>query len=312
MGGSRAYGRDSAGPHAGPAASTTLVLLNPSARNAEKESAWGSALEALEDAEVRETRDEEDAHARVREAVETGVRRIVAAGGDGTVNGVVNGLAAAGGLERAELGILPLGTANDYARSLELPLEPEAALDVLRRGRTRRVDLGRVSGPESRYFANVSVGGFGGRLESRVASDRKRRWGPLAYFRAAAEEIASPERYALRARLDDEEMELEALHVIVANGSRAGGNIPVAPQARLDDGRLDVILVPALELGQLLTLVPAFLAGQHADDERLVTRRVKEAAFRSEPEMPFGVDGEPIGSGAVTLRAVPGALDVVC
>lgn len=297
---------------AGPARPDTLVLLNPGAGKGGDRRGWREALDDLRDAEVCESRSEADARARVRAAIDDGVERIVAAGGDGTVSLVVDAVAAADGLDRVQVGILPLGTANDYARSLELPAEPETAVDVLRRGRTRRVDLGRVEGPTSRHLVNVSVGGFGGRVGERVASETKRRWGPLAYFEAAAEQITHLERYDLHARLDEEELELQAVHVIVANGTRTGGNIPVAPNARLDDGLLDVILVPALELPQLLALIPAFLAGQHTDDERLVVRRVEGAAFRSDPPMPFGVDGEPIGDGPVDFRVLAGALEVIC
>lgn len=297
---------------AGRAGTRTLVLLNPEAGKGEDQGEWRAALDGLRDVEVRESRDEADARERVRGAIDDGVERIVAAGGDGTVSLVVDAVAAADGLDRVQVGILPLGTANDYARSLELPAEPETAVDVLRRGRTRRVDLGRVEGPTSRHLVNVSVGGFGGRVGERVASETKRRWGPLAYFEAAAEQITHLERYDLHARLDEEELELQAVHVIVANGTRTGGNIPVAPNARLDDGLLDVILVPALELPQLLALIPTFLAGQHTDDERLVVRRVEGAAFRSDPPMPFGVDGEPIGDSPVDFRVLAGALEVIC
>lgn len=287
----------------------TLVLANPGARNG-GDPGWRAAVAELPDWEVREAGEERTAMV-IRAAVDEGVRRIVAAGGDGTVSLVANGLAEAEALDLVALGVLPLGTANDYARSLGLPLDPEEAIEVIRTGRARRVDLGHVDGLGSRWFVNVAVGGFGGRVNERVASEKKRVWGPLAYLRTAAEEIANPERYRLHARLDDEEMEVEALHVIVANGTRSGGNIPVAPDARLDDGLLDVVLVPALELPDLIALAPRFLAGGHVKDDRLVVRRVSEARFRAEPPMPFGADGEPLGSGMVEFGVAENALAVI-
>lgn len=286
-----------------------LVIMNPRAGSARDE-AWREALDRLPRMEVRRATRPGEAREAARDAVAAGVDLVVAAGGDGTVNEVLNGLAADFG--RARLGVLPLGTANDFARSIGVPADPEAAVEVLAACGTRRIDVARASGPEERFFLNVSVGGFGGRVADRVDEDRKRAWGPLAYFRTAAEELPELGPHRIAARLDGEEMELDAYHVAVANGRRAGGNIPVAPGARLDDGLLDVVLIPVLDVPALLLLLPKVLLGEHLEDEAVIARRAARVEIRSDPPMRFDVDGEPLGEDPVRFEVLPGALRVVC
>lgn len=286
----------------------TLVLLNPGAGSAGDREALQEALSTLDKVKVVRTRGGRHAREAARRAPARGFRRVVAAGGDGTVNQVLNGLVRA---EReAVLGVLPLGTANDFARSLALPQELAGAVEVLRGGATRRIDLGEVRRNGSTAFVNVVVGGFGGRVSEHVDASRKRALGPLEYLRSAAEELPDLQTHRIRMEVGEERLETLGYHVVVANGGRSGGNLPLAPRARLDDGLLDIVLIPALGIPELLLLAPKIVLGRHLEDERVVYRRAASVAFTSEPPMRFNADGEPIGSDPLEFRLRPKALTV--
>lgn len=286
----------------------SLVLLNPGAGGATARAALRTSLPTLPEAEVTETQGGWELRALARGAADRGFERVVAAGGDGTIHEVVNGLAEAS--HPAVLGVIPLGTANDFARSLGLPEEVEAAVRVLVEGRSRRIDLGEVRGRRFARFVNVAVGGFGGLVGEGANTQRKRALGPLEYLRSAAERLPELKAYRVRMKSDGERLELDVYHAVVANGSRSGGNVPVAPEAELDDGLLDVVLIPALRAPELLTLAPRLLKGRHLEDGRVVFRRTDRLTLRSEPPMRFSVDGEPVGESPVAFRVLPGALEV--
>lgn len=304
---------------------TTCVILNPGARAGGDE----ELIERLEPllAGWRVRRTERAGHARelARAAAAEGFDMVVAAGGDGTVNEVVNGLAeaAAKGEGRACLGVLPLGTGNDLVRLLGLPADPEEAVAALRRGACRRLDLGEIrAGGEGRFFLNVAAGGFSGEVDKALTPEIKRSWGPLAYLRAATEALSELDVYEVRIRFDGEEtVELPALNVVVANGRFAGGGLPIAPRAHPGDGLLEVVVIPEMPLTSMVALAPRVLAGRHLDvleeqereeeTPRLIYRRCRTVEVGSEPPMPWNTDGELIGELSPSFRVVPRALTVV-
>lgn len=263
------------------------------------------------------TEESGDEAVAARRAVDQGFERIVAAGGDGTVHGVVDGLRDA--LDEVVVGMVPLGTANDFARSLGLPLQTDDAIDLIVEGTTRQIDLGVMrwpaagdSDPDDQLFVNVATGGFGGRVGDDVDPETKRTWGPLAYLRTAVEHLQDLRRYQVRLEVDEGRVvEEDVYNVVVANGSRAGGNLPVAPQARMDDGLFDVVLVPALALPDLAALASRITAGEHGESGRVSYLRTKALRLKAEPTMPFRLDGESVEPGPAAFRVLPKALRVV-
>jgi len=155
---------------------------------------------------------------------------IVSAGGDGTLNEVVNGIAEGGC--NAALGVVPLGTGNDFARTLGVPTDLEIAIEQIMAGKTRAIDLVRVTSDRIRYFVNVSSGGFSGVVDEKLTPEMKRMWGPVAYLRSAAAAFSELRGYTTKVALDDAQaFELDLYNVIVANGRYVAGGIPVAPEA---------------------------------------------------------------------------------
>lgn len=290
----------------------TLVILNPGAGQHDALARRLSTIrehEALEDGEIRLTGEEGDARTLAREAVAGGVERVVAAGGDGTVNGVVAGLAEEGG--RAVLGVLPIGTGNDLARSLGLPLDLDDALDVLVESTPVPMDLGRVSGSVDRWFANASAGGLSGHVDENMTSEMKAAWGPLAYIRSAVEFASEPPTWLVTLEREGEAREVEAVNVLVANGRTVAGGIPMAPTARLDDGLLDVVVVKPVALSALAGFASRCLVGKHLDHELVEHFRVESLSIDAEPAMTFNVDGENMGETPFRYEIRPGALRVL-
>src|SRR5690606_8690261 len=169
-----------------------------------------------------------DARRFAAEAVRAGFERIVAAGGDGTFNSVVNGMAPNFGAAR--LGIIPQGTGNDFARSINLPTDPLQAVDVLLADRVRPLDVVRVHNGDTRYFINVSGVGFTAEIGGNLSDAAKNWWGAVSYVWAAAKTLPSLREYQATIVLDDAEtLEVTAYNVMIANARYVGGGVPIAP-----------------------------------------------------------------------------------
>jgi lipid kinase YegS len=219
-----------------------------------------------------------------------GADRILAVGGDGTVNEVVNGVMGTGW--EGAVGVIPLGTANDLAASLGVPAELSGALAAVMAGTPRRVDVGRVNG---RYFLNVSTGGFGAEAAEEAAAEAKRLLGPWAYVVTGVKKFV--ELKPSRARFTTPSGTLydgELLLFAVGNGKQTGGGNRVTPRAELDDGELDILIVPAMARMDFLSLIPDIRAGTHLDNPEVRYYRASRLRVESESELSVNADGEPL------------------
>jgi|ERR1051326_8194571 len=284
------------------------VILNPIAGAVKNVDAVRERFDALKPERFHTTEKPGDAEKFASEASDFDL--IVSAGGDGTLNEVVNGIARAGC--NAPLAVVPLGTGNDFARTLGAPNSPDAVIEQIRERKTRAIDLVRVTSDQVRYFANVSSGGFSGVVDEKLTPEMKRTWGPLAYLRSAAAAFAELRGYTTTVTLDDAEaMEIDLYNVVVANGRYVAGGIPVAPEADVGDGLLDIILIPERGPTDLAILAGQILLGKHLGSDAIIFRRAKKIAINSRPGMWFNVDGELIGNEPATFELLPGALHCV-
>lgn len=314
-------GRSRAGPRIGTPFAVlpgmdTLVILNPNAGSADEVPHLEGLLEEIPGVEVCAT--ERPGHARelAEKAIVDGCRTVVSAGGDGTLNEVLNGLAR--DFSAVRLGVLPLGTGNDFVRSIFVPDDVEKALDVLRRGDSRKVDVGRCTwsrsdgSEEVRHFLNMSVGGFAVAINEVMDEGVKKFWGPLSYARSAAGALSELEAFRSTLHLHGgEDLEMNLYLLVVANARFVASGIPAAPQAEPDDGCFDIIAFPEMPLAQIAALIPPTLRGEHMEHELVTVRRTRSLRVVSEPKMEFNVDGEQCASTPVTFEILPQVLEVL-
>jgi lipid kinase YegS len=239
---------------------------------------------------VRLTFEAGDARRYARRAARAGWDVVAAAGGDGTVNEVVNGLTAARG--EAALGIVPLGTANDFARGMGIPEGIESALRLVAAGETRPVDIARVN---RRCFINVSTGGFGASISQSAGRGLKKHMGGLAYVLRG---VRSMMRFRVRSgvfRIDGDIVhDGTFVFFAVGNARQTGGGTPLTPLARTGDGRLDVVLVHGMSKLQFISLAPRLRAGTHLDSPHVSYYRTDDFTVEPRDDVTVNADGEAV------------------
>ncbi len=255
-----------------------------------------------------------DARRLAAEAVGEGFDLIVAAGGDGTVNEVLNGLGdAPDGFARTCLGVLPLGTVNVFARELALPLRIEQAWEVLQRGREKRIDLPRVEFSENGirrqcYFAQLAGAGFDARAIELVDWSHKKKIGPLAYVIAGLKALRERQP-KITVRTGGQSVTGE--FVLVGNGRFYGGPVPAFPQADLRDGFLDICILSRLNWWTLMRCVPGLLTSRKPPAS--IAQFIQAAKFdlAGEPRTAFELDGEWVGHLPATFSVERERLRVI-
>jgi len=270
--------------------------------------------EELEDLEVEwvQTEGPEDA---IGAAEEWREGLLIVAGGDGTVNDVINGLGRAGFPEGVTLGILPAGTGNDLAATLCIPEDADLAEDVIRQNRERRLDVARVrsEGIGERFFINVATGGLGAEISDANDEELKKRWGKLSYLRASLEVARNFDVREITLYLDGEERQVKAVNIAVGNCRYTGGGWPATPKANPEDGLLDVVIIETLGVADLLDLAPAVLEESgYLDRDGVLFVRAKEILVDTQPPgLEFTADGEVIGNEPAQFSVLPQALKVI-
>jgi len=253
--------------------------------------------------------------ALAREAATNGCELIVAVGGDGTVNEVVNGLMQAGEQGHpVTLGIIPVGLGNDFAWLAGIPADPLAACGRIFNGRTRLVDVGHIREADGRerYFDNGCGVGF----DAQVSVEAKRlKWlrGFLVYLVAVLKTlILHHHAPALRIHLDERELTCPTLMLTIGNGQRHGGGFLVTPHAELDDGLLEVCIAGKLSRLGMLLVIPRFMRGSHETHPKVHMDRARHVTVEAPVPQVIHLDGEIFATDArnFEVRVIPGALRV--
>ncbi len=295
------------------------VIFNPAARG-NKARHFRRQLDAIgSQCALKATAAPGDARRLAAEAVGEGYDLVAAAGGDGTVNEVLNGLGdAPDGFARVRLGVLPLGTMNVFARELKIPLRLERAWEVLRRGNETKIDLPCVEfsangRTQRRYFIQLAGAGLDARAIELVDWQHKKNVGPLAYVVAGLKALReSKPRITARHNASPAGKNATGELVLIGNGKFYGGPFEIFPQADLRNGLLDVCILPRVNWPVLLRCTPAFFARRKLP-EKLV-RRFRASAFElaGDAKTSFELDGEIVGNLPATFSVERGRLRVVC
>ena len=257
--------------------------------------------------DVRVTWEENDARRLAREARQLGVDTVVAAGGDGTLNEVVNGLMAADErLEMPSLGVIPLGTANDFAVSCRIPLAPREALMLITDISPVPVDLAKVN---QRYFLNMASGGFGTQITTATPDELKRVLGSLAYLLTGMSKFTSIAAVEGRIKAPDFSWQGAFMVLGVGNGRQAGGGHELCPDALLDDGLLDLNILPKNDQQALSDTLQYFMLDNGSVmQNQMIHRRVPWLEIEAEQSMNINIDGEPLSKQHLRFEVLPGIL----
>ncbi|MDP1569381.1 MAG: diacylglycerol kinase family lipid kinase [Vicinamibacterales bacterium] len=292
--------------------SGVAVVINPISGTPRRHDG-PAARRALAERVVREaggtpyvTVTEASGHARAlaAEAVARGDALVVAWGGDGTVNEVANALA----FTETALGIVAAGSGNGLAFDLGLPRTPEAALRLAIGGATRRIDAGEVDGSP---FFNLAGIGLDASIAARFARRGAGRRGLAAYAQITFSEVLRYQPASYQIECDGETLDRRALFIALANSRQYGNGALIAPRARLDDGRFEVVVVEPHSLARMAVRLPSLFRGTLVDSPGLVMRSSTRLRVSAEAPIAFHVDGEPrLGGTTIEVRIHAGALSV--
>ena len=230
---------------------------------------------------------------------------VVAVGGDGTVNEVLNGIVGS----QSTFGIIPAGTGNGFAMELGLPLHPEKACQVLVEGCTKRIDVGEVNG---RYFLGTAGVGFDALISEFAGENLGPLRGMWLYFFAGAFVFHKFKPPLINVEIDSKVVKVKPLLIVIANTRRYGGRALIAPDARADDGLLDVCAVQAMSMFRFLLYLPTLFVGWHTRLPEVTVYRGRRIAIDAPEPIPVHVDGEAIGSYLrIQFTLLPKAIKVL-
>lgn len=228
-----------------------------------------------------------DATIAARIAVERGYDLVIAAGGDGTINEVVNGLAEQE--NRPKLGVIPVGTTNDFARALHIPRDIDGAVDVIVKGDTIPVDIGKIN---DKYFINIAGGGRMTELTYEVPSKLKTMLGQLAYYLKGVEMLPSIRASEVTIEYDGRLFEGEVMLFLVGLTNSVGGFERLAPNASINDGMFTLLILKKTNLADFIRIATLAIRGEHINDPHVVYTKANRIKVYSEEKVQLNLDGE--------------------
>lgn len=229
---------------------------------------------------------------------------VIVGGGDGTLNGVVDSLVEM----QLPLGILPLGTANDLARTLKIPLAIDQACRVIAHGQIKYIDLGCVNG---KHFFNVASLGLSVEITGKLSQGAKRRWGILAYAMTALQVISQTRPFHAEIVVNEESIRVKTIQIAVGNGRFYGGGMAVAEDATIDDQRLDLYSLELKHWWQIFPLLWRLPQGQHGVLPWVRTMEGETMEIYTRKSLSINTDGEITMATPATFRVIPRALGVL-
>lgn len=275
------------------------LIYNPTSGREEMRKRLPEILQRLErggyETSTHATIGEGDAMLAASQAVDRGFDLIIAAGGDGTLYEVVNGMGEKP--NRPPVGILPLGTTNDFARALNIPRDWEDAVDLIVRGYTRPIDVGKVN---QKYFINIAGGGSMTELTYEVPSKLKTMIGQLAYYVKGLEMLPRLRPIHMHLKSDEMEINEDVMLFLITNSNSVGGFEKLAVDASLNDGLFDVIVLKKCNLPEFIKIATMALKGEHTNDPNVVYFQTSKLEISSPDYVQINLDGELGG----TLPAV--------
>lgn len=240
------------------------------------------------------------------EAAQKNYDTVIAVGGDGTINEITQGLVNS----ETALGIIPCGSGNGFARLIKMPLKDSLkCLEIIKKGRTKKIDVGLAN---KEYFLNIAGLGFDAIVAQKFAKSKRR--GKLPYFKIGLTEYFSYRATKCNLTFDDgTKTEISPLCLDFANGTQYGSNFYIAPQAKLDDGLLDMVILPQTNIFKMLFGFPNFFKDGLSPVKLTKTQKIKEVLVKQNNPFPYHIDGEPRESkdGTLKIKIQPKSLKII-
>lgn len=280
-----------------------MILKGRAATDQELRQAILQARSEGHEITVNVTWESGDATRFATQAAEAGVDTVVAAGGDGTINEVVQGVIAASRIDCA-VATIPMGTANDFASQAEIPADdPAAALDLILHTPPRRIDVGMIN---DRPFINVASGGVGAEIVAQTPAELKEMLGGVSYSLTGLANVLTLKPRKLSVKAPQFDWCDEAYVITVGNSRTAGGGYTVAPDAKLDDGLLDMMIVPRLSPEEFFRFVGQLLELSNGMDfQEIVRKQVPWVEVTADEPLAVTVDGEPMSASTFRFEILP-------
>lgn len=283
-----------------------LLLINPSSRSG-AEADLIHSFKALNDAGIEliqvQSRSADHACEEIRKHREL-VDFVIFGGGDGTISSAAKCLYDTG----LAFAILPLGTANDLARSLDIPDDIEQAIQIIVENHRRMIDLGCVN---EHLFFNVANIGLGVNITYELTPEVKKTWGVLSYLKALLCAIARTESFPVTLLIDEKKYRTRSIHLGVGNGRYYGGGNVIDEYCTIDNGLLSLYSLKPQSLWELLSLAPLLRGGKQYRTQRTFTAYAKRIEVRTATRMEVHADGEPVTFTPATFKVIPKALQVI-
>ncbi|MFY0778939.1 diacylglycerol kinase family protein [Peribacillus simplex] len=271
--------------------SKVMIIINPSSGKEKAGKILPKAEKALGDiydeVSVRKTEGEGDATGFAKEACEERFDAVISMGGDGTVNEIVNGLGEQ--QHRPIFGIIPLGTINDFARSLGIPMNPDAAIEILKDMHIKESDIGKIN---DRYFMNVLAVGAIAEATYNVSVEQKTRLGSFAYFIEGAKAIVKKNPFPLTVEHDQGRWMGEAHLLIATMTNSVGGFEQLAPEAEVNDGKLHTFIIKDLSLPLIVKIIPSLMRGEIKGHDEVEYIQTSKLHLSTTEELAVNIDGD--------------------
>ncbi|MBS6104421.1 diacylglycerol/lipid kinase family protein [Megasphaera sp.] len=288
-----------------------MLIINPTAGRERakyhKENLRRQLESMFDDVELRETEQSGDATLWAKEAALIGFDAVFSMGGDGTLNETINGLAQAN--KPIDFGFIPLGTINDLARALNIPLHPEVAIDMLPRCKTVKVDIAKAN---DRYFINTIATGIMPEAVGHVSIEQKTRLGPLAYFLTGIKAMQAHETSLFKITTPEGASIYRSPLIVAMLTNSVGSFRNLAPQARVDDGKIWLGIFKDFNYLDLIKVIPEFLSGQPLTSELMTLKALEEVRIEllSDHPLSTNMDGDSGPSFPLDIKVLPSFLSV--
>lgn len=287
-------------------ARNALLIINPNSRSADSAD-MNAGIARLAAAGITVHRIDSSGPGETRDAIRGAgddTDLVILAGGDGTLHAALDALVD----RQLALAVLPLGTGNDFARSVGIPMELDGAFELIARGHRHRVDLGRLNGA---WFLNAISIGLGVAVSQSLTPEAKRSLGVFSYLKAMIDSLADSRSFRARLDIDGRRRRVRSIHLAVGNGRFYGGGNVIHEEATIDDGVLHLYSIRPQSFWQLLMLAPLWRNGQHHRSRGTFAATGRRISIRTRRPLEVYSDGEPATRTPVAIELHPEALEVV-